>query len=446
MNQGSVVLTDAETKNDFVKANIQKPIPFWFPLKFGESNRKGTWVQILRFGFWKHPVYGPVEISDRTFSDLIYNFDNNIRKIDIVVDVDHQKQDGSAVGWIKKLEVRPETGLWAFVEWTPPGWKFVHDKVYRYISAEFMPKYEDNETGDKFNNVLMAVTLTNRPFIKGMAPILLGEPGMKELLLSELLLEPINQGEEADNQEYEDVQKGKVLKLKTKKGGKEIMNNNIEMTDIGECDSGLEFSEEDFVNELAEPEFEYESEEESQQYDEVDDNTEYLEDYSDVDDEVQPEYEFSETPQRFEDVEARNTILQLNEKVSMLEDRNKKIADTLRLAEVEDYVGELIEDRTHKGSIHPSKAPLAVKILMEAPGHMQKDIRAFMESLPKAYEYGEIGFDTQENTDSSEMTELVRKKAHKLYDEAKRNGEPIKMGECMSIALREFENSGSIRM
>jgi hypothetical protein len=61
----------------------------------------------------------------------------------------------------------------------------IKDKVYRYVSAEFSPKYEDPETGQSTPNVLVAVTLTNRPFIKRMAPILLAESGLKTSMLNE---------------------------------------------------------------------------------------------------------------------------------------------------------------------------------------------------------------------------------------------------------------------
>ena len=138
------------------------------------TDKKRTWVQLLRPGKWKHSEYGTLKFDDKFFDSMVRNFDNNIRRIDLCVDAEHHPDEGAA-GWIKKLENRGEKGLWALVEWTNRGVDYVKDKVYRYLSAEFDHSWKDEETGRKYKNVRFGAALTNRPFIKGMDPVNLSE-------------------------------------------------------------------------------------------------------------------------------------------------------------------------------------------------------------------------------------------------------------------------------
>jgi len=120
-------------------------------------------------------------------SQIVQNFNNKVRGIDIAIDVSHAPQDGAA-GWIKRVELRSSSkdpdrqSLYGFVEWTDYGREIVgRDKRYRYISAEF-DEYEDPETQQKFEDVLLAATVTNRPFVKWMEPIDQAEDGWIEIL------------------------------------------------------------------------------------------------------------------------------------------------------------------------------------------------------------------------------------------------------------------------
>ena len=143
------------------------------------KNAQESWVEILREGKYKHDVYGEIKIDRERLERIKANFDANVRGIDVAIDVVHDPDHGAA-GWIVELDIRPSSidenklSLWGRVNWTPWGQELVEGGRYRYISAEFGP-WTDPETGKKYEDVLYAATLTNRPFIKQMAPVTLDE-------------------------------------------------------------------------------------------------------------------------------------------------------------------------------------------------------------------------------------------------------------------------------
>ncbi|MBF9050534.1 hypothetical protein GTA62_15265 [Roseobacter sp. HKCCD9010] len=66
------------------------------------------------------------------------------RKIDLVVDYEHQADDPGrkktgpvpAAGWITELEARPD-GIWGHVKWTDTAAKLIKEREYRFISPTF---------------------------------------------------------------------------------------------------------------------------------------------------------------------------------------------------------------------------------------------------------------------------------------------------------------------
>ncbi len=130
-------------------------------------------IQILRCGAFFHPDYEtPIEITTEFLESMVQNFSSDVRGVDLAIDYSHDSED-IAAGWIKKLFV-DSTGqeLWADVEWTPSAQKRLADKEFRYLSADFSFNYQDNETLQTFGPTLFGAGLTNRPFVKNMAPAL----------------------------------------------------------------------------------------------------------------------------------------------------------------------------------------------------------------------------------------------------------------------------------
>lgn len=141
-------------------------------------------MQILKTGKFFDPRYKWFEITEKMLSEMIQNFNKQIRGIVPALDYAHESE-GIAAGWIKSLELRKENGvteLWGDVELTPKAQKTLSDKEFGYISADFDDSYTDNETGQKHGCVLLGAALTNRPVIKGMdAVIQLSENGDNKL-------------------------------------------------------------------------------------------------------------------------------------------------------------------------------------------------------------------------------------------------------------------------
>jgi phage I-like protein len=131
-------------------------------------------MQILKTGKFFDPRYKWFDITEKMLSEMILNFNKQIRGIVPALDYAHESE-GIAAGWIKSLEIRKENGvteLWGNVELTPKAQKTLSDKEFGYISADFDDNYQDNETGQKHGCVLLGAALTNRPVIKGMDAVI----------------------------------------------------------------------------------------------------------------------------------------------------------------------------------------------------------------------------------------------------------------------------------
>jgi len=136
-----------------------------------------TEIEVLAAGEWKHPSYGMITITEEDIDKFIRSFDDNVRMVDIAVDQEHMPEKGAA-GWYKTLRKVFEDGkakLKATIEWTKLGQNLIKDGVFKYFSPEFDFDYEDLETHETFENVLLGGALTNRPYFKSLAPVAFSE-------------------------------------------------------------------------------------------------------------------------------------------------------------------------------------------------------------------------------------------------------------------------------
>ena len=115
-------------------------------------------------------------VEETRLTKIVENFEADVRGIKIAIDVEHYSGSGAAA-WIEELKVDPSSSdqkkksLWGRVRWTEFGQEVAGpDKKYQYISAEF-GDYTDPESKKTYDDVLLAATLTNRPFIKGMKTV-----------------------------------------------------------------------------------------------------------------------------------------------------------------------------------------------------------------------------------------------------------------------------------
>ena len=129
-------------------------------------------IQVIRTGTFHHEKYGKFEITKDHLLSFKKNFDARVRGIDIALDYGHNSE-GEAAAWFKDLELSDDgTELWAVPDWTPDGAQAVVGKKYRYVSADFNFDYQDNESLKKHGPTLLGAGLTNRPVVKGQAPVI----------------------------------------------------------------------------------------------------------------------------------------------------------------------------------------------------------------------------------------------------------------------------------
>lgn len=142
-----------------------------FIVEFSEKRLdKEMEINVVPVGKWDHPIYGEMNIAKDDISEFVEHFD--LRK-GVPITVGHAKEDEElpAVGWFKELINKGDKGLWAIVEWTDTGLQLLKEKCYKYFSPEFYQVYEDPETREKYNNVLVGGALTNTPYFKGLEAI-----------------------------------------------------------------------------------------------------------------------------------------------------------------------------------------------------------------------------------------------------------------------------------
>lgn len=138
--------------------------------KFDEAE-KGSWLQAMPVGDYKHPIHGPISITTERIKRFAENVVQKVRGTDLDIDYDHKQYGGDAAGWVKNAADRGTDGLWLFVEWTPSALKKLMEGAYRYFSPEFVDEWEHPATGNKYQDVLFGGGLTNRPFLKDIRPL-----------------------------------------------------------------------------------------------------------------------------------------------------------------------------------------------------------------------------------------------------------------------------------
>ncbi len=132
-------------------------------------------IQILKVGTWDHTEYGRFTVSSATLREVVENFQKNTRGVKIAVDENHEP-DHKALAWYESLSIS-ENGkaLYATLSLTQRGAKLLTEGAYRYFSPELVFRKKDEETGQNIKNLLIGGAFTNRPFFKGMSPIMAAE-------------------------------------------------------------------------------------------------------------------------------------------------------------------------------------------------------------------------------------------------------------------------------
>jgi phage I-like protein len=162
-----------------------------------ESGTPSSWIHAMTRGKYAHPVYGEINFTDERLNRFAESVVKKVRGIEPDIDYDHKARTGDAAGWVKNAEVRSD-GLYLFVEWTGEAVQKIKNRAYRYFSPEFLDEWEHPKDGTKFQDVLAGGAITNRPFLKDLAP----------LNLSELLVgaeDPEEEGNEMDPKKFAEL-------------------------------------------------------------------------------------------------------------------------------------------------------------------------------------------------------------------------------------------------
>lgn len=141
-----------------------------------EPEVKTSWIDIIREGTWQHQKYGIINITVDKLKKLAENFTNRILGRDVSITIEHNDELGR-IGEYK--EVKIENGkLRGLIEWTEKGIQLLSDKAFKYFSPEYVENYIDKETKDSRGACLVGGSVTNKPFLTGLSPILMSEAAM----------------------------------------------------------------------------------------------------------------------------------------------------------------------------------------------------------------------------------------------------------------------------
>lgn len=141
-------------------------------VKLAEGSPRTT-VTIIRTGTFSDPRYGTFDITRDMLLSMVRNFDAGTYGQEIFLDVAHEPSKGAAA---KILSLKVDGNrLRAEAEFTPYGVDAVKTRGFKYLSAEFVDDFADNETGAHHGPTLLGAGLTTRPVIKRMDPVTLAE-------------------------------------------------------------------------------------------------------------------------------------------------------------------------------------------------------------------------------------------------------------------------------
>ncbi len=143
----------------------------------GQEAPLESWAQVLRTGKFKLSEKGPeLNITPEMLDQMVANAG---RYNEAPFDYDHLGTSGKAAageskaaGWAKKWERRGDK-LYAFVQWTKKAAEHIRNGEYRYVSATFLTKFFDPESGADVGARLLGAAITNYPFVQGMDPLAL---------------------------------------------------------------------------------------------------------------------------------------------------------------------------------------------------------------------------------------------------------------------------------
>lgn len=147
----------------------------WKEYKAGDEVK----IQIMRTGERNHPSYWKVTVTKDTIKDVIKNFKNRERWIDLAVDENHEWNHRSLARF-KDVYQEWKDAAYALLKLTKKGAELLTEGAYKYFSPEIVFQKKDEETWKIQKNLLLWGAFTNRPFFKNMQPLFATEAAESE--------------------------------------------------------------------------------------------------------------------------------------------------------------------------------------------------------------------------------------------------------------------------
>jgi hypothetical protein len=331
-------------------------------------------IQVLPVGVWNHPVYGKIEINENDINKFIKNFDSKIRK-ELPITEGHSvgEEEKPAIGWFKQLINKGRNGLWAIVEWTKEGMELLNKKAYKYFSPEFYTNYEDPESREEYQNVLVGGALTNRPYFKGLQAVVLSELILNKMLTLKEILEKVP--EDLTDEEV------KFVKENKEKLNEEELKTFASVLGEGEPVVEPEVKEEPKVEPEVAP-------------------------VEEPKPSVEPEV-LSETM-----INVSKTSMEFLEKQAQ---EGMKAIATLRKTECENFIKGLTFSETNKkANFLPKSQNKIADFMLSLSEAQQEAFKSIVAELPQAEMFSEIGKDSAKEVNAKEMVaDLTKQKMDK---------------------------------
>jgi hypothetical protein len=150
-------------------------IPYLITVKeFSEwVNGNQKWVQLYPYGSWTHPIFSDTTIDKPTAEKLVKNFNDKVMGRDLVIEYDHgldKAKGGKAAGKVIKEEARDD-GLYGLVEFNDVAKQEIENGEWHFMSNSHYDAWTHPQTGQTHEFVPENPSLTNRPYVRGMAPL-----------------------------------------------------------------------------------------------------------------------------------------------------------------------------------------------------------------------------------------------------------------------------------
>lgn len=136
---------------------------------FFEKGKYTLKIPIMKVGKWVHEVYGEINNTEKTLSEITSNFRERKAGFEAPLYLGHPKDEHSvggapSEGYLTEIIQEGDT-LFGYWDVNETIYGMVKDGKYRYSSAELARHYKDRKTGKGVGTVLLGMALTNTPFM-----------------------------------------------------------------------------------------------------------------------------------------------------------------------------------------------------------------------------------------------------------------------------------------